>query len=123
MQMSTSLFVDKEIGVVMDGKHERNPEDLPLVTLDNNALIALRNDEAAAPAVRELLEMNRTGLIVANVTMSTAMEAQREVGQSDWQGQRTRIESLGIARDHIFTSSRSIGFETPEAPGVPMFAP
>lgn len=110
----------------MDSKPPPNQADLPLVTLDNNPLIALRNDEPDAPAVRELLAMNRAGLIAANVTMVTGMEAQRDEERLDGQGQMAQIawiESLGIARDHIHTHPRSIGFATPEFPDGPTFAP
>lgn len=105
----------------MDGEPQRNPADLPLVTLDNNALIALRRDEPTAPAVHEILEMNRAGLITANVTAMTGMEAQREEDRLEWQAHIDWIESLGIARANIFTHPRSIGFSTPEFPDGPTF--
>jgi hypothetical protein len=107
----------------MDSKPQRNPADLPLVTLDNNVFIALRNDEPAASEVRELLELDRDGLIAINVTVSTAMEAQPKGERLDWQGQTAWLESLGIGRDHIHTHPRSIGFATPDAPDAMTFDP
>src|SRR5262245_37496382 len=102
----------------------RSAADPPLVTLDNNALIAFRNDEPAAPAVREILEMNRAGFIVANVTLSTAMEALPGGRMRDQQEQEEQIawlQSLGIARARIHTHSVSVPFDTPEFPGIPLF--
>jgi hypothetical protein len=107
----------------MDKERVINPADLPFVTFDNNVLIALRNNESAAPAVRELLELNRTGLIALNVTMSTAMEAQQPEEQLGSQEQIAWIESLGIPRSNIFTSSRSVGFVTPGEPNTMTFDP
>jgi hypothetical protein len=107
----------------MDGGHPRNPAELPLVTLDHNALVALRGDEPDAPAVRQLLDLNRVGLICVNVTMSTAMEAQQPKEQLEWQDLAARIESLGIRRENIFTSSRSVGFVTPGEPNTMTFSP
>jgi hypothetical protein len=109
--------------VVTDSEPQRNPADLPLVTFDNNALIALRQDDENAPAVREILAMNRAGLITANVTAMTGMEAQREEERLEWQDHITWIASLGIARANIFTHPRSIGFSVPEFPDGPTFDP
>jgi hypothetical protein len=107
----------------MDGEHQRNPADLPLVTLDNNALIALRDEEEDAPAVRQLLDLHRSGLINVCVTMSTAMEAQRPEERLEWQDHVASIESLGIPRENIFTHPRSVGFMTPGAPDTITFSP
>lgn len=107
----------------MDDRRLRQLEDRPLVTLDNNALIALRRDELDAPAVRELLSLHRSELITINVTQSTALERQRAGEEMDMQAHRAWHLEQGIAPDRIFTASRSIGFDTTKAPGVPTFAP
>jgi hypothetical protein len=65
----------------MDSEPQGNPADLPIVTFDNNALLAVRHDDESAPDVRTILEMNRAGLITVNVTAMTEMEAQREDGR------------------------------------------
>ncbi len=93
-----------------------NPADRPLVTLDHNALIALRENEPDAPAVRELLAMNRAGIIILNVTMNTAMENQRGGRLLDMQAYEAWLLGLGIAKDHIFTGWQFTAFSTPEAP-------
>ena len=108
----------------MQSEPERNPADLPLVTFDNNALVALRKQgESEAAAVRAILEMNRAGLITANVTAMTAMEAQREEDRLEGEDLIKWIESLGIARANILTRPRSIGFSVPEFPDGPTFDP
>jgi hypothetical protein len=104
-----------------DEGNQRNPADLPLVTLDNNALIALRRNEPAAPAVRKLLEMNRTLVISLNVTISTALEAQRPDDRMEWQDRIAWLETLGIARGNIFTGPRTVGFVTADAPNAVTF--
>jgi hypothetical protein len=94
------------------------------VTFDNNVLIALRrSDDSSAPAVRELLEMNRAGLIVVNVTAMTAMEAQREDDRLEGQDLINWIASLGGARENILTGPRSIGFKVQGFPDGPTFDP
>jgi hypothetical protein len=98
-----------------------NPADLPLVTFDNNVLIALRKEERAASAIRELLTLNSVGLITSYVTMSTAPEAQRPEEQMELQDQVAWMESLGISRETIFTSWRPVGFATPGQPGTMTF--
>jgi hypothetical protein len=100
-----------------------NPADRPLVTLDNNALIALREDEADAPAVRELLALNRAGVIALNVTLNTALENQRAGAPMDMQAQEAWLLGLGIAKDRIFSSWRFVPFSTPEAPNAMTFDP
>jgi hypothetical protein len=102
----------------MEEEHPRNPADLPLVTLDNNALIAVREHEAEAPAVNELLAMNRAALIVINITLSTGLEAGRGGNRIDWPEQITWLESLSIARANIFTGPRTIGFRAADAPNT-----
>lgn len=107
----------------MGSAPQRNMADLPLVTLDNNPLIALRNDEPDAPAVRALLDLNYAGLIAINVTRSTAMEAQRLTDRLEEPDLIAWLKSLGITRDNILTSWRSVGFETPGAPDTMTFDP
>lgn len=99
----------------------RQPADLPLVTLDNNALVAVRKNEPDADAVRELLSMNRAGQIVINITVSTALENQRPGETLGWTDHIAWLETLGIARESIFTSWRTVAFSTPDAPHVMTF--
>lgn len=54
----------------------QNPADRPLVTFDANIVYALRNNEPGAPPIRQLLALNRAGVITINVTLSTALEEQ-----------------------------------------------
>ena len=75
----------------------------------------------SAPDVRTILEMNRAGLITANVTAMIEMEAQREDDRLKGQDHIRWIQSLGIARANIFTRPRDIGFSTPDFPDGPMF--
>lgn len=107
----------------MADEHRVNPADLPLVTLDHNALIALRVHQPAEAAIRELLAMNAAGRIVANVTVSTGLEAQRPGEEMEWGDRVAWLESLGIAREHIFTGPRSIGFAVPSLPDTLVFDP
>jgi hypothetical protein len=101
-----------------------DPASRPLVTLDTNALIALRHEEPAAPAVRELLDMNRAGLITILVTLSTGLERQRAADPVDWWPDYIeRLESLGIEKGNIFSSARTVGFATPGAPNTITFDP
>lgn len=107
----------------MGDEQHVNPADLPLVTLDNNAFIALRQHEPAEAAIRELLAMNAAGLIVANVTLSTGFEAQRSGEEMEW-GERIHwLLGLGIVREHIFTHPESVGFAVPDLPDIPFFDP
>jgi hypothetical protein len=107
---------------IMDAQHTRNAADLPLVTLDTNPLIALRNNEPDAPAVRDLLDLNRAGLISVNVTFSTVIELHDPYDERGWQETIDWLASLGIAREYISTTSRSIGFTTPGEPDVMTFS-
>lgn len=105
----------------MDSTAAHNPADVPLVTLDTNALIAVREQEPDAAAVHELLEMNRAGLLTINITLSTALEAGRGGKRLEWQEHIAWLESLGIAKGHIFTGPRTVGFRTPDAPDAITF--
>jgi len=100
-----------------------DPADRPLVTLDNNVLIALREDEPEAPAVRQLLALNRVRAITINVTLGTAFERQRTPDLPDPQALIDWLKDQGIAAECILTHSRSIGFQTAEAPDIPTFDP
>jgi hypothetical protein len=107
----------------MDEEPLRNPIDLPLVTLDNNALIALRENEPEATAVNELLAMNRTGVIAINIALSTGLEAGRGGIRWEWREHIEWLENLGIAKSNIFTGPRTIGFTSSTEPGVMIFDP
>jgi hypothetical protein len=99
------------------------PDEAPLVTLDQNALIALRSHEPAASDVETLLALNRQGRITINVTLSTSMEAQRP--GEEWTPDQTRdwLLSQGVARERIFTSSETVAFRVPDLPDVALFDP
>lgn len=99
----------------------RRPADLPLVTLDNNALVSVRKNEPDADAVRELLSMNRVGQIAINITLSTALENQRPGETLGWTDHIAWLETQGIARESIFTGWRTVAFSTPEAPRIMTF--
>lgn len=100
-----------------------NPPDRPMVTLDHNAIIALQKGEPAAPAVNDLLALNRAGFITLNVTQSTALENGRPGAPRDMQVFEAWLLSLGITRDHIFSSWRSVPFSTPDDPDAMTFDP
>jgi len=71
--------------------------NLPLVTLDNNVLIALQKDEPEAPFVEQLLRLNYQHRIVIIVTVSTMLERQPDGQDIDIQQFETRLRGLGIA--------------------------
>lgn len=102
---------------------ELNPASIPLVTLDNNALVALAEREPDELAVRELLQMHVQRLIVINVTLSTALEAQRTDKPKGWQQDFTAwLGEFGISKQNIFTGPRTIGFRTTDAPDAVTFS-
>lgn len=105
----------------MNENHARNPADLPAVTLDTNALIAVRDNTPDAKAAHELLDMNRAELITIYVTLSTALEAGRDGKRWAWADESATLESWGIAKANIFTTQRTIGFQYPAEPGVTIF--
>lgn len=80
-----------------------NLADLPLVTLDYNALIAVREHEPAEGAVNELLAMNRAGQIVINITLSTGLEAGRHGERLEWPELIAWLKCLEITENNIFT--------------------
>jgi hypothetical protein len=92
---------------------QRNPVDRPLVTLDTNVILALRNHESMEGPARQILALNDTGLIVVNVTLSTLLENQRPGERMDLPTYVAWLESLGIERANIFTHPRTIGFLLP----------
>jgi hypothetical protein len=96
--------------------HERNPADRPLVTLDNNVVITIRNNDPNDPTLqsaRQLLNLNRTGVIMLNVTLSTALEQQHPDAELAMHEYADWLQEQGIASSNIFTSSRTVGFRTP----------
>lgn len=105
----------------MDAEQRHNPADLPLVTLDNNALIAVRENEPAAETVNKLLAMNRARRIIINITLSTGLEAGRGGVRREWAEHIAWLESLGIGKSNIFTGPRTIGFISLTEPGVTYF--
>ena len=97
------------------------PDDARLVTLDQNVLIAFRSREPTASAVETLLALNRQGRIVINVTMSTAMEAQRPDEQWVPDQVPNWLLSLGITQERIFTPSETLAFSSAVLPDVAVF--
>lgn len=101
-----------------------NPADRPLVTFDTNIVIALRNNEADAEPVRQLLAFNCAGAITVNVTLSTALEEQRPDKQQEMHKYATWLQEQGIAPSNIFTHPRTVGFHLPgDPPNTTTFDP
>ncbi|WP_201372660.1 hypothetical protein [Ktedonobacter robiniae] len=93
-----------------------NPAERPLVTLDNNVVVAYRNNDpndALVQLARQLRALNRAGVITLNVTLSTALEEQRPDAELTMHEYATWLQEQGIDRCNIFTSSRTIGFRVP----------
>jgi hypothetical protein len=93
-----------------------NPADRPLVTLDNNVVITLRNNDLNDPTMQpahQLLAFNRAGMITLNVTLSTALEEQRPGEKLAMHEYAAWLQEQGVASGNTFTSSRSIGFRIP----------
>jgi hypothetical protein len=91
----------------------------PLVTLDNNIVITIRNNDPSdpdAPPVRQLLALNRAGVITLNVTLSTALEEQRPDEQLEMSEYAAWLQKQGIAPGNIFTAARTIGFRVQGTP-------
>jgi hypothetical protein len=97
----------------VEHQHGGNPADRPLGTLDNNIVIAIRNNDLSDPVVqpaRQLLALNRAGVITINVTLSTALEEQRPDAELKMHEYAIWFQEQGIAPSNIFTSPRTIGF-------------
>jgi len=94
----------------------QNPADRPLVTFDTNIVYALRNNEPDAPTVRQLLALNRAGVITINVTLSMALEEQRPNEQLEMHEYAAWLQEQGIAPGNIFTHPLTIGFYIPGTP-------
>ena len=88
----------------------QNPAAHPWVTFDTNIVIALRNNEADAQPARQLLALNRAGVITVNVTVSTALEEQRPDERQEMHEYATWLQEQGIAPSNIFTHPLTIGF-------------
>jgi len=106
-----------------------NKYDLPLVTLDNNALLGFfkvedgtanrtSKDEEDGHAVATLFDLNRSGVIRLMVTASTMLEKQRPGEEMDIQAFDARLKALGIAADDIFAHPRPLLFATPGEPNT-----
>lgn len=95
-----------------------NPADRPLVTLDTNVVIALRNNEADAQPARQLLALNRAGAVTLNVTLSTALEEQRPGENLEMHEYAAWLQEQGIALGNAFTGPRTIGFHVPGTPST-----
>lgn len=79
-------------------------------------MYALRNNEPDVPPVRQLLALNRAGLITINVTLSTALEEQRPDEQLEMHEYSAWLQEQGIAPGNAFTSPYTIGFHVPGTP-------
>ncbi len=91
----------------------QNPADRLLVTFDTNIVIALRNNEADAQPARQLLALNRAGVITVNVTVSTALEEERPDEKQEMHEYAAWLQEQGVAPGNIFTHPRTIGFHVP----------
>src|SRR5258708_29911415 len=110
---------EMEITEQVEKRHESNPADRPLVTLDNNIVITIRNNDPNDPAMqqaRQLLALNRADVITLNVTLSTALEQQRPGEKLTMQEYAAWLQKQGIAPEHIFTTTRPFGFRIPGTP-------
>jgi len=66
-------------------------------TLDTNCIIALENEEAAAPSLRRLVEAHRTGRADVAVVAQSASEKQRPAGYlKDYAEFKERLSVLGL---------------------------
>src|SRR5258708_6274278 len=97
----------------MEDQSLSNPANRPLVTFDTNIVIALRNNEPNAKPARQLLALNRAGVITVNVNVSTALEEQRPDEQMEMHEYRAWLQEQGVALGNIFTHPRTIGFHVP----------
>lgn len=100
----------------VEKQHGGNPADLPLVTLDYNIVITMRNndpnDSAMQPAC-QLLALNHASIIMLNVTLSTAFEEQRPDEQIEVHEYAAWLQKRGITPGNIFTAERTISFHIP----------
>jgi hypothetical protein len=72
-------------------------QDAPLlVTLDTNVILALANDEPAAPAVRDLIELQAQGTVKLRIDKSFALERQPHGVQRSLQDQVAYLRALGF---------------------------
>lgn len=120
--------IDKTGGIDDKPRQIPNKNDRPPVTLDYNPLVAYFDAEAGRPqslkdqtdaqAMRKLFAMQRLRVIRLMVGLSTALEKKRPGEKLPWQDDIARFEALGIDREDIFTSPRTIGFSKPTAPGT-----
>ncbi|MFL5628673.1 MAG: hypothetical protein ACJ788_24085 [Ktedonobacteraceae bacterium] len=101
-----------------EDQSQPNPADRPLVTFDANIVIAVRNNEPNAQPARQLLALNRAGIITVNVNLSTALEKQRLSKKLDaneyvaWlEEQVVWLLKQGVASDNIFTDQRKVVFQ------------
>jgi hypothetical protein len=103
--------------------------DRPLATLDHNPLVAYFDAEQGVPQspkdrgdvseMRELFALQRAGAVRLMVGLSTALEKPRP-------GERRKelhvlareLEALGIDRDDILTTPRTIGVSVPDQPNT-----
>ena len=100
----------------MEDQSPSNPADRPLVTFDTNIVIALRNNEPDALPARQLLALNRAGVITIIVTLSTALEkrsSNKKLEMPEWPEYIAWLQDQGIAPSNIFTVQSMIGFHLP----------
>ena len=103
----------KELPPDVEDQSPPNPADRPLVTFDNNILIAVRNNEPEALPAQQLLALNRANVITVNITLSTALEERSPKEKLERQEYVAWLQEQGIASSNIFTGPRTIGFHIP----------
>lgn len=109
-----------------------NKYDLPLATLDHNALVGYfrtedgasnrsPKDEADARALRMLFALQRAGIIRLLVPMSEMLENRRVGDELDIAAYSARLVALGFDPQDVFTGPRTIAFTTPDDPSAMTF--
>jgi hypothetical protein len=78
-----------------------------LVTLDTNAILALANNEAEAPAVRDLITLQAQGVVKLRIDISFALERQPRGAQPDVQDQVAYLRGLGFGDAEYLAGPRS----------------
>src|SRR2546428_381703 len=72
----------------------QNPADRPLVTFDANIVYALRNNESDILPVRQLLTLNRAGVITINAAQHEKLRALLKRWERTWRNAKN--DALGL---------------------------
>lgn len=84
-----------------------------LVTLDNNSIIALENDEEPnATAMKQLIAFHRQGIIKIIVGWRTLLEKPRQGKGHLWfpEEERSRMDALGLSAVELFKTPQTMWF-------------